>query len=243
MKEARIVMPVAPLMNSASAAAHAALRKSLAYTFGGYTSTEGLGAWVNNGSVVQDEVVIYDIACDEHKDATYDKLFTLAVEAGWALNQEAVYIRYPDGTVEIASVDAKEHHACPEPEPEHRADDDGMGQAIGSTLDRDNILGNVREAIMTETDRLYRELTGGDHPKRRTPQAGELWLSRCGVVFAVTSRTPTGGLFTIALSPGANIKPGWTGTVRQSGAYIANAGENAVHDFDLVRYHGNFLVP
>ena len=101
MKEARIIMPI---VGGEPCNVHSFLQADILEAFGGYTAYQGSGGWTDTGSeLVEDLSMIYDIACDEHRDSTYDQLFEIAMKAGRALNQQAVYIRYPDGYVEIAS--------------------------------------------------------------------------------------------------------------------------------------------
>lgn len=101
LREARIVMPV--LRGIVSTGAHSRLMSELCAAFGGVTRYQGLGSWKNDNSDQIDDVVnIYDIAMEAERDATWDKMFQIAMKAGRQLGQKAVYIRYPDGSVEIA---------------------------------------------------------------------------------------------------------------------------------------------
>lgn len=103
LREARIVMPYNAARDVRTD--HDNLRGDLVGAFGGYTASYGSGAWRNDaGDTVTDVVAIYDVAIEAERDATWDTLFQIAMAAGRELKQEAVYIRYPDGHVEIAQV-------------------------------------------------------------------------------------------------------------------------------------------
>jgi hypothetical protein len=103
LKEARIVMPHGD--KASSITAHNTLRQRLAEAFGGFTCYRGEGGWVDrNGCLIRDDVTIYDIAIDDDRDAPYELIARFAIEAGKALDQEAVYVRYPNGEVEIIDI-------------------------------------------------------------------------------------------------------------------------------------------
>lgn len=220
MKEARIILPVVDNMLK-SLNIHDAFMRSVTDMFGGFTMTTGSGGWKrDNGEYVDDDVAIYDIACDEHSDSTYDKLFLLATEYGRQLGQQAVYLRYPDGEVEIVDLDppvAAPHHpakdCATEPQPDLIADDDGMGQAIGATLDRDNVMDAVP----------------------RYPEVGDIWRARNGATVAVVERYnsgPLSGLLKCRVLRG-----------RGSTLYVTTTGEASGvrgRAFGLVEYVGRF---
>lgn len=116
MKEARIIMPYTTVLtyeggevlDAKSHRVHATLKHDLIDAFSGFTRTEGEGGWLGvHGNAMIDQVAIYDIACDEKLDETYAMLFEIALNAGRALDQQSVYIRYPDGVVEIADTKTK----------------------------------------------------------------------------------------------------------------------------------------
>jgi len=101
LKEARIVMPFANFGSD-----HSQLRAALIETFGGYTCAVGQGGWYDevNQERIDDSVVIYDVAIEDTLEARR-KLLDTALDAGRSLAQKAVYVRYPDGRVDI--VDTK----------------------------------------------------------------------------------------------------------------------------------------
>jgi hypothetical protein len=262
MKEARIVMPENTGINES--VVHTALTQELLEAFGGFTSHRGQGAWLDNGKTVWDDVVIYDIACDENRDYTYDKLFEIAQRAGRALDQQAVYIRYPDGFVEIANIGETEHH---------HALDIAAREAVEATLDRDAVtadMGDGRSALVSETDRLYKELTGRAHGQtvwddprvagavqatadrmagiKRVPHVGELWYARTGELVAVMSQASIldGGYNCVTLTKGGTaVNPGRVFVCNLDGQFGAATARSYrfSHPLDLVSYHGNFLVP
>lgn len=181
MREARIILPVVDggldVLNSCMT--------ELAEAFGGFTLLTGVGGWIKDGEVVEDDNAIFDIACDENKDWTFDRLLQIATKHANLLKQDAVYIRYPDGCVEIVDLTGVQapHHTrgdCKsEPDPVHVADD-GTGQAIGATLDRDQVM----DAAMEVTPRY--------------PKVGDIWRNRRGDTVGVVElhdSGPLGGLF------------------------------------------------
>ena len=120
LREARIVMPHGDTY--ASIMAHNDLRKNLASAFGGFTCFRGEGGWVDvNGNLIRDDVTIYDIAIDNDRDAPFDLLHRFAVEAGRALGQQSVYVRYPNGEVDIVDLEKTSADAS----------------SVAATLDRD----------------------------------------------------------------------------------------------------------
>lgn len=111
LKEARIAMPYDP-QGLTYRYQHDELRRDLIAAFGGVTVTKGEGSWNNEAG----HVAIYDIAMEAERDATWDKLFQIAMKAGRQLGQKAVYIRYPDGSVEIADVAAFAENSVKRPD-------------------------------------------------------------------------------------------------------------------------------
>lgn len=113
LREARIIMPTAHALPGKvykASLAHKGLRKALANTFGGYTTTNGAGGWIApDGSEVTEGVVIYDVAVPTNDlDGSSHKLARIALAAGRALGQHSVYVRYPHGVVAILEVDRAE---------------------------------------------------------------------------------------------------------------------------------------
>lgn len=129
----------------------------LAEAFGGYTATAGTGGWVDNGELITDDVIIFDVAC-EMRDATHDKLFKIATELGRALDQKTVYVRYPEGFVKIED--------CT-PKTDVKGSGDQKAEAVAATLDRDNV---------TETEQPRHKITVA---------RGQLWRTRTGETVAV----------------------------------------------------------
>jgi len=76
------------------------LEKALCHYFGGFTRLESYGGWFDGGKVVREAVYVYDVACDLTND-TAVKLRHLAVALLRDARQQAVYLRYPSGYVEI----------------------------------------------------------------------------------------------------------------------------------------------
>lgn len=98
LKEARIVMPIV-----IGSSAHGSMQDALLQAFGGFTSYQGQGQWLDGGETEYDDVIVYDVAAENNVDAM-SKLRSIAMTAGQALGQKAVYIRFPDGRVEIVEI-------------------------------------------------------------------------------------------------------------------------------------------
>lgn len=102
LREARIVMPTSTAYDSAPA--HKKLVSVLVSTFG-HLIVHSAEIITSVGPLTErwDDATVYDVAIEADRDASWDKLFQIAMTAGRELKQESVYIRYPDGHVEIAS--------------------------------------------------------------------------------------------------------------------------------------------
>lgn len=102
MKEARIVMPLV----EGKQTAHTRLANRLLEIFGGCTITHGNGLWRDDaGRSIHDTVTIYDVAVNNEIGVNSSaKLYDIAIAAGRELNQQAVYIRYADGSVIVSPV-------------------------------------------------------------------------------------------------------------------------------------------
>jgi hypothetical protein len=130
MREARIIFPTEPLARERTRFEH-----DLVQAFGGFTSSDGYGAWANDeGGVIQEQVIIYDIAMDA--DGAF-RLQDLAFEYGRLLGQEAVYVRKPSGEVEIVDMKQKASPvASPAPAAAPYDPADRLNQAEKAFLDR-----------------------------------------------------------------------------------------------------------
>lgn len=108
MKEARIVLPDHPWT---SFAAHF-VRKRLIRHFGGYTETHGHGAWRDGeGQTLRETVRVWDVAIDE-TDVGKGMLLEIAQRAGHLAEQECVYVRFGDGTVQLVPSFTPEEYAA-----------------------------------------------------------------------------------------------------------------------------------
>lgn len=103
MREARIILPLRDNAGHGVPLAHDELQMHLCEQFGGYTAQNVRGAWLSpHNAVMQDASVAYDVAC-EPTPANDAALATLAVAAGRAAHQQAVYLRLPSGEVRVIS--------------------------------------------------------------------------------------------------------------------------------------------
>jgi len=118
LREARIILPYDTGDGEADRKAHTFLTEQLVKHFDGFTAHSGQGAWAKDAqTIVYDDVKIYDVAVDPDQSAA--RLHHMACEAGRMLKQDAVYIRYAGGDVEIAPLKpATEAQPAQEPWPE-----------------------------------------------------------------------------------------------------------------------------
>ncbi len=191
LREARIVMP--HTYTSEAEAAHEKLRARLCEAFGGYTAFIGTGGWRSpTGTVVKDDVVIYDVAMDGHRGGFgYDALAKMAVDAGRALGQESVYVRYCNGTVDIIDIKSfveRANHTAREKaekeqrllnelardDVEHKGDDDLDEAALIRMLEA--IFGKGNVAMLDNKERIEPEPTTGQ--RWATRGGGEAYVGR-----------------------------------------------------------------
>lgn len=88
---------------------HENVRQQLVATFGGYTSWEVYGRWASSsGDLINDTSVKYEVAYNcrtmMDRECNFEKLSLIAVQAGQALGQQAVYLVRHDGTALILEV-------------------------------------------------------------------------------------------------------------------------------------------
>lgn len=92
MRIAQINMPLALNDGTPALAAHAYLEQRLCDVFGGFTSWNGNGAWMDNGKLYAEPVKVYQIAYDENSIAhDFDAVPIIAREAGRRAAQIAVF--------------------------------------------------------------------------------------------------------------------------------------------------------
>jgi hypothetical protein len=94
VKEARLVLPNKSVHVTAIQAAIA----SVAAIFGGYTQYLGTGFWEGETEPVR----ILDIAMEKKRELEI-ALYDIADAFREATNQEAVYVRYPNGNVQLVT--------------------------------------------------------------------------------------------------------------------------------------------
>lgn len=88
---------------------HAEIRRNLVATFGGYTSSNVSGAWRDDaGNLMMDYSTRYEVAYDcrtmMDRESNFEKLSLIAVQAGQALGQQAVYLVRHDGIALILEI-------------------------------------------------------------------------------------------------------------------------------------------
>ena len=101
MREARIILPKLDNNGNDLAFAHVALARDLCQAFGGATACDTRGMWVGYDGTLYDEPgTAYDVAMDATEENAR-ALRNLAVRYGHLCGQEAMYVRYACGKVEI----------------------------------------------------------------------------------------------------------------------------------------------
>lgn len=246
LREARLVLPrdVKPAPDDV----HGKLRVELARTFGGYTCTQGRGGWVDGtGTTIEELNWIYDIAMrDEFQD--FRELKHIAVEYGRLLDQQAVYIRFPGGQVEIIEIDQRPganvgtgerqaKTAKPAGTVEQRKID---GKWI--VLKDGAVIGGshaTEDEALAWAEKFEQATTPG---ARRVPAVGDIWDARDGTRVAVLSPASVldGGFNCISLTQGKSaIRPGYPYVTDLDGKVLR--GGDGDSPFDLVRFVKAFV--
>lgn len=112
MREARIILPVADNAGNPLDLIHRRLARALCQTFGGATVAETRGMWVSSSGKLYDEPGrAYDVAmADTPENAAM--LRAIAMTAGASAGQEAVYVRFASGEVNIIDIPAADAAAA-----------------------------------------------------------------------------------------------------------------------------------
>lgn len=258
MREARIVMPE---MYGEGPQAHDALRAALCGAFGGFTMTYGVGGWVDADSdVIRDSVCIYDVAMEQTRKND-SKLRDIAIEAGKALGQQSVYLRYSSGSTAIISLASP---ATPAAEPDLPIDAYDAMDSLGYIGDLSSMRGKspgekaledvaaLAEYVMPAKHPIHDALKGvaADTPisfnlTKRLPQVGEIWLARDGATRIAVLKQATlldGGFDCVTLTKGATaLREGYPIVVDLDGRYIRGVPQES-HPLDLVQFHSCFLA-
>ena len=100
LKEGRLIVPTDP-PNADTVLKW--VRDYLVAEFGGYTETKGFGGWMGKDGVCQEPVRIFDVAYKTGLDAVTGnvQLRIIADHVKINLQQEAVYVRFNDGSVNL----------------------------------------------------------------------------------------------------------------------------------------------
>lgn len=251
MREARIILP--HYATAASVDAHQKLRHALLAAFGGYTVTNGTGAWLDGEKPSHDNVTIYDVAVHLSK-ANREHVREIAVSAATALGEKAVYVRYPEGNVDIIPL--------ARPKEDEAVDIDDVDLENGPVL----VSGGVR---FDEEERTYYAVNGGRtlHPgfstyeearewlkrfqqaplpgQRRLPNVGEVWEATDGTRVAVLQQASilNGGYNVVTLTVGTHaMRVGFPYVVDLDGKFgRRNAGDVSGHPLDLRRFVMRFV--
>lgn len=105
MREAMIILPQHDNARHSLQHVRHYAEKALAAAFGGFTVTNGKGGWINSrGELLSEPVWQFTVACEPtpQDDA---KLTSIARYMGTEGKQDAVYVRYASGDVQILETD------------------------------------------------------------------------------------------------------------------------------------------
>ena len=249
LREARIVMPE---VNAIGAKPHDALRAALCGAFGGFTMTYGVDGWVDGDyNVIRDSVCIYDVAMEQARKND-SKLRDIAIEAGKALGQQSVYLRYSSGSTAIISLTPATPAAEPHGERDKETDDLGFPPAelpidaydamdsLGYIGDLSSMRGKIGGGLQ-DLGVAVKVVAGA----KRLPQVGEIWLARDGVTRIAVLKQATlldGGFDCVTLTKGATaLREGYPIVVDLDGRYIRGVPQET-HPLDLVTLHSSFLA-
>jgi hypothetical protein len=108
MKLARIILPIMDNQLRPLNRQHEELKDRLLADWGGYTVTDGRGAWLHEGKVYAEQVMIYAVAMER---ADVVRFRTLAAEIARAARQECVMIVTPNDDVEFVKPEAPQRGA------------------------------------------------------------------------------------------------------------------------------------
>jgi hypothetical protein len=233
MREARIIFPTEPLARERTRFEH-----DLVSAFGGFTRTIGDGGWAgDDGKTVYETVSIYDVAMED-APTNARQLKVLAVQYGRLLAQEAVYVRFASGAVEIIPMKAKSDPAAsPVPASHTPVGYPGLNKAEQAFLDR---VADPEGVVRVRG--VDRPLAEFDKPlgTKRLPKAGEAWTTSIGGVAVVTHRSSVldGGYNCVVVkAAGDYASPGWTFSVNLDGKVLR---DHSAHPLDLVRFVSAF---
>lgn len=106
MREARIILPNADNNGQSLQLLHGELARTLCRRFGGATASTTRGMLVSNDGTFYDEPgTSYDVAMDDTAENA-ETLRSIAFAFGRRARQEAMYVRYASGVVEIVDTRA-----------------------------------------------------------------------------------------------------------------------------------------
>ena len=106
LKEAKIIVPAPTSTMRPRAVARYCetmrdIERGLVTAFGGFTATPSFGTWRDDsGELVSEPVTVFTVACeDQSKD--HATLRRIALYIREKLEQDCVYVKYPNGTVTL----------------------------------------------------------------------------------------------------------------------------------------------
>lgn len=112
--ETRIILPIYDSDGERAPATVLHVQEYLCKEFGGYTMTNGVGAWATPTTTLPttEPVLIFDVAAPA-TTLTRVAMVELAYQIIERMDQEAVYLRHCNGQVELVGVTNTQHaHEC-----------------------------------------------------------------------------------------------------------------------------------
>lgn len=105
LSEGKIILPCYDNDHKPVRDAHEWLAARLTARFGGCTTSPGIGYWDDGTKAQREMVTVYYVALSRELSAARLLLYQAAIDAARMARQKAVYIQYPNGVVEIATVE------------------------------------------------------------------------------------------------------------------------------------------
>jgi hypothetical protein len=100
MKVGQIILPLYDNNGNGLSIVHQALRADIRSMFGGYTTWDAEGSWLNEGKVINDSVTVYLIAMERQRAPELRKLASIYAREAC---QACVMIVTPNGDVDFVN--------------------------------------------------------------------------------------------------------------------------------------------
>lgn len=104
LREAKVIVPEFDNDGNSLSEVHEWVSGALNDAFGGVTVTKGDGAWRGpSGKLYKEPVLLFLVACSPLEEDSYKELRAVVAYVLRNGKQKAVYVQFPDGSVEIIS--------------------------------------------------------------------------------------------------------------------------------------------